>query len=75
VFSEYLKVFSPTHTPIFEDCVLVSKEVRPRCGGAVIRALGRLRQKDGEFEASLGYVAKPYFQKKERNFILMSPSH
>lgn len=31
---------------------------------SVILALGRLRQEDSVFEAALGYMAVPHFQKK-----------
>jgi hypothetical protein len=33
---------------------------------AVIPALRRLRQEDGELQASLGYTVRPYLQKRER---------
>jgi hypothetical protein len=33
-------------------------------------ALGRLRQKDCEFEASLGYIARPYLKIKAKKFCL-----
>jgi hypothetical protein len=31
----------------------------------VILALGKLRQKDFEFKANMGYIARPYLKKKK----------
>jgi hypothetical protein len=33
----------------------------------VIPALGRLRQEDHEFKASLGYTGRPYLKNKQTN--------
>jgi hypothetical protein len=38
-------------------------------GTPVILALGRLRQENGEFEASAAYITRPCLQKK-RSFII-----
>jgi hypothetical protein len=33
----------------------------------VVSALGRLRQEDHEFQASLGYIARPHVKKKKKS--------
>jgi hypothetical protein len=38
---------------------------------SVIPALGRLKQKDCKFEASLCYIAKPCLKKLEKNYLLV----
>jgi hypothetical protein len=45
----------------------------------VIPALGRLRQEDGEFEASAGYIAQPCLKKANKKVtyckVIMASSH
>jgi hypothetical protein len=40
----------------------------------VIPALGRLKQEDSEFEASLGYVVRPFLKTKRKLILLETGS-
>jgi hypothetical protein len=48
-----------------EEMLFVKNTMEIGCGGAVISALGRLRQEDCEFKASFSYIARPCLKTKQ----------